>query len=186
MKAKLIMAAALSMLFLAGIPRVCAQGPAYDSYPGYVDFGDLNIPENAEERVEIFLESPILKFVAKLSSAKEPEFGRFLEKIVLIKANIFSMEGGLNESLRERITSISNSLKSKNWQRAVYVKDKGDEFEIYMLLEGDKMHGLAVMGMDKGDDNAIFINIVGEIDPEQLGKLSRRFNIPGIDSIQIH
>ena len=55
-----------------------------------------------------------------------------------------------------------------------------------MLLQDDTLTGLAVMGIENDDDNAIFINIVGEIDPEQLGRLSEKFNIPELDNIHIH
>ena len=172
-------------VLLLWIPPIHSQDTGYQQYAGYVDFSTLTIPADADEKVEIFLESPILRFVAKLSAEREPEFAEFLNKIVLIKANIFEMNSSRHEDISQTIKNISNDLKSKNWHRAVYVKDTDDEFEIYILLENDILAGLTVMGID-GQDEAVFINIVGEIDPEQLGRLSKKFNIPELDDIKIH
>ena len=32
---------------------------------------------------------------------------------------------------------------------------------------------------------AVFVNIVGEIDPAKLGKLSEKFNIPKLNSLEL-
>jgi hypothetical protein len=49
---------------------------------------------------------------------------------------------------------------------------------------GESLSGLVVMAVEENDE-AVFVNIVGEIDPEQLGKLSNKFHIPKLDSIEI-
>jgi len=51
-------------------------------------------------------------------------------------------------------------------------------------MTDDKIDGLVVMAVDengldndRGKPEAAFINIIGQIDPEQVGRITRRFNV---------
>jgi len=55
---------------------------------------------------------------------------------------------------------------------------------VYMKYVNNIVQGLTVMSVDP-DEDATFLNIVGEIDPAQLDKLQHRFNIDGLDSLDI-
>jgi hypothetical protein len=48
----------------------------------------------------------------------------------------------------------------------------------------DRIAGLVVMAVEPGDE-AAFVNIVGDIDPAQIGRLGRKFDIEPLDSIRI-
>jgi hypothetical protein len=65
----------------------------------------------------------------------------------------------------------------------VRVQDQGEHVEVYTQF-GDTgaLTGLVVMALGKNQE-AVFVNIVGTLDPEQLGKLSAKFNIPKLDEI---
>jgi hypothetical protein len=45
------------------------------------------------------------------------------------------------------------------------------------------MQGLVVMDINP-HDKASFVNIVGEIDPEQIGRISSKFHIGDVDSLE--
>ena len=45
-----------------------------------------------------------------------------------------------------------------------------------MKTVGSKVAGMAVMVIEPGSD-AVFMNIVGEIDPAQLGQVASRFGV---------
>ncbi len=39
---------------------------------------------------------------------------------------------------------------------------------------------MVVMSVEAGSDQAVFVNIVGDIDPEQIGRIGQKFQIKGM------
>jgi len=68
----------------------------------------------------------------------------------------------------------------KNWDRIVRVKKKNEVSNVYIkTVDDDKIEGLVVTNIDY-DGEASFVNIVGNIDLDSIGRLSEKFNIPEI------
>ncbi len=55
------------------------------------------------------------------------------------------------------------------------VNDDDEQVLIYMKLNGTVMDGMTVMTVD--DEEVMFINIIGQLDPQQLGKVMDNFDI---------
>jgi hypothetical protein len=81
------------------------------------------------------------------------------------------------------IEDASRKLEGDGWQRTVYVRDGTDRVRIYMK-PGDpqaakpEIAGFVVMVVD--DSDAVFINVAGPVDPEQLGRLAGGFGWGGM------
>jgi len=169
----------------ANVSTVSAQEVEdYKYHKGYVDFSDFEGLNKIEKTVEVFLEGPILKFVSMASAGEDPELSQLLEDLKVIKVDVFQVERRLTEEVKSIIDNISSKLKSENWTRMVRVKEEDEQVEIFTQFTGNVMSGILVMAIDK-DGEAVFVNIVGKIDPSQLGKLGGKFNIPNLDSIEI-
>lgn len=151
-------------------------------YPGYVDFENIDIFKDIEKKVEVSIKGPLLRFVSKASANEDPELSRLLDNLKLIKVDVFPIDKTLISEVESIINRISKELESKNWERMVRVKDNKDHVEIYNQFIGDKLSGLVVMAVS--DDDAVFVNIIGNIDPEQLGKLGDKFGIPQLGDIK--
>lgn len=163
---------------------------SYKEHPGYIDFGSFEQFQNAERMVDVSIKGPLLKFVAKATAGEDPELSKLLDELVLIQVNVFSIEDDQLDDVDSIIQSASKSLAGKQWQRMVRVHEYGQHVEVYLQFgDADVLTGLAVMAL--GDDEkteeeeqqAVFVNIVGKIDPEQLAKLSSKFNIPRLDEL---
>lgn len=161
-----------------------AQTPeAYKEHPGYVDFGSFEKFQNAAKTVEISIKGPLLKFVSKAIAREDSELSQLLNDLLLIQVNVFSVEDQQIGDVKTIIQNASKTLASKQWERMVRVQDQGEHAEVYMQFEDTgALKGLAVMALGENQE-AVFVNIVGTLDPEQLGKLSSKFNIPKLDEI---
>ena len=157
----------------------------FKKHPGYIDFGNLDAFKDAEETVEVFIKGPLLKFVSIAAAEEDPALSKLLDDLLLIRVNVFSIEKKQTKEIKKIISTVSKKLNSKNWERMVRVKEPEEQVEIFTQFNNNnELSGLVIMAVEENDE-AVFVNIVGKIDPDQLGKLSSKFNIPKLDSIKI-
>ena len=180
---KLLFIITVLIIFLA--PALYAgQDADYKNHPGYVDFGSFEKFKDANQTLEVFIKGPLLKFVAKASEAGDPEMGDFIRNLKLIKVDIFSVNELNMEDARNTLKSVSNKIDKNKWELMVRIKDKNENGEIYVQFgPDDSLNGLVMMMISNNE--ALFVNIVGTIDPSKLGKLSTQFNIPKLDKLEI-
>jgi Domain of unknown function (DUF4252) len=76
------------------------------------------------------------------------------------------------------VEAIRAQLAGPGWQRIVTSRSKrtGENDEIYVLKQGDKINGIAILVAEAKELSVV--NIVGAIDPEKLGELGGHFGIP--------
>lgn len=176
---------AIVLLLLFGLVLTPAQAQddrELREHPSYVDFEDIDIPENPEETVEVYVSRPLLRLIAHAASRDDPALAGLLSKLLLVKMNAFSIDSETTQDLREKIVKIGSSLHEDRWERAVWVKDPDELVNIYLKTEDSRILGLVVMVAGK-DGKAAFVNIVGEIDLDAIGRLGPKFGIPKLDSL---
>ena len=162
----------------------------YSSEPGYVNFGDLSKFMQGDRVTEINLEANILKMLSKLGGEDDPDFNALVGNLKLIRVNSFGIDDKNQSEVMQKIASIDKDLTSKKWERIVKVKDRGENTNIYILPASDyeNVLGLVVASVDdnrrKEGREATFVNIVGKINMEQLGKLGDKFNIPTLGRVK--
>lgn len=160
-----------------------AQKEDYSNEPGYIDFGSFESFEDGDMVVEVIVEQHLLKMVAKLTKHKDEELFNLLNGLKLVRVNSFEVDTKNFDDLSNRVKKIDKDLMSRSWDRIVRVRDHGDLANVYIkTMNGDKIVGLAVASVeDRGE--AAFVNIVGDINLETIGRLSEKFDIPELDKI---
>jgi len=173
------------LFILVLIPSfVSSQDKDYTKYPGYVDLSDIEQFKESESTVEVFITKPLLSLVAAASSDEDPQLYRLLKNLDLIKVDNFSVTEEKTGDLKKIIKKISDRLINDKWSRVVRVRETDERVEIFIKNEGNRVAGLLIMSLEYNNNKeATFVNIVGNIDMESLGKLSRKFDIPRLDSL---
>ncbi len=171
-----------ALLALAVCPLRAQEDEEVRRHPGYVDFSSLPIPTEGEEIVEVYLRAPLLRLVGK-AAGDDPALGGMLSKLLLIRVNTFPIDTTMALALQPKIAKIESELAKKAWEKVVRVKDrKGETAHVYLKLQDSKILGLLVMAVEPGGD-AAFVNIVGEIDMEAIGKLGKKLDIPALEGV---
>ena len=79
--------------------------------------------------------------------------------------------------LKKRAEKIRAELNSKGWERLVTARKQSKDVGIYLKSKNkDLIQGLAVIVMD-GKDKAVFVNIVGDIHPDQISLIGEKLHI---------
>lgn len=145
------------------------------SKPGYVDFGNLTELFGEEPKVEVMLGGPLVTFLAEATRQEDPELAKMLDGLTAITVNVYELDEGDTKAARDRVEALAARLRDDQWQRTVRVTEETSRMHMFMKPDGSQISGLALMVVDGSE--AVFINVVGDVDPAALGKLAGKFGV---------
>jgi dUTPase len=145
---------------------------------GYVDFANLD-SEYGEPKVMVNLNKTMLGFISKINMS-DPEASELISKLKAVRVQIYNMTDNDQPAL-DLIAKVSEDIKTKDWLPIVSVNEKDEKVRVFTKITDDIMDGLVVMVINNSEERkereAVFINIVGEIDPAQINKVTESLNI---------
>jgi hypothetical protein len=145
---------------------------------GYVDFASLD-SVYGEPKVMVNLNKTMLGFISKINMS-DPDASQLISKLKAVRVQIYNMTDNDKPAL-DLIAKVSKDIKTKNWLPIVTVNDDDEKVRIFTKITNDIMDGLVVMVINNSEEReereAVFINIVGEIDPAQINKVTESLNI---------
>ncbi|MBP6508345.1 MAG: DUF4252 domain-containing protein [Opitutaceae bacterium] len=153
---------------------------------GYVDFSSF-LPSGQGRFVEVKIDAGLLKFAAKIAEKHEPEAAALLKRIKHVHVNVVGLDENNRGAASEKIAAVRQQLEAAGWMPTVNVHEpeKGQEVAVYIKSRADEaIEGIVVTVIDHNKE-AVFVNVVGEIQPEQLSELTARFNIDSLKGLDL-
>jgi hypothetical protein len=171
----------LTMLFFMAAGSAFAQQGDLKKEPGFFEFSQLSSLRSGEMISEVYLEEPLLKMVAGMTGESEEGVGNIIAALKLVKVQEFMVDEKEIERVEKTIESMDAELQNLKWQRIIKSRNKGNFTNVYVKPSSDRGYaGLVITSLD-GKGKVSFVNIVGNIDLESIGKLSKQFNLPKVD-----
>ncbi len=175
MKRRLTFVAVLVAAMFTAWSPVRAQDPIEAS---------LNkLEEKASKTVDVSLDQSMLKFAGGFLNDKDEDQAKakkIIAKLRGVYVHNFEFEkDGLYSP--EDLAALRVPLKGPEWSRIVNVKSKHNDenVEVYFRKVGGKFQGLVVIATQP--TQLTYVNIDGEIDPDELMQLGGQFGIPKVD-----
>ncbi len=162
---------------------VAAQSASLKAQPGYVDFSGLSELSSSPPKVEVSLSGALLKFFGEAAKEEDAELAATLSKLMSIRVSVFELDSTRVEQARDEANRIASRLAADDWERTVLVRDEDATVHMFIKSSADSIAGMTVMVVEPGSE-AVFINIVGEIDPAQLGRVASRFGV-SLDDVDL-
>lgn len=170
---------ALLILILSAALQVRAESePA-----GYIDFGKFTPSKSGGEFVEVNIKNNLISMVARMAEKAEPEVTQVLKGLKAVRVNVIALKDDNRDDVKERLLEIREKLDNKGWERIVTAQKSKEDVSVYLKLrESEAIEGLVVTVLE-GDKNAVLVNIVGEIKPEQIAMVGEKLNIDPLKKI---
>ncbi len=151
--------------------------PTFAGPAGQIDFADLS-GHYGDPKVEINLTAALMRMVGSFAKKSDPEVAELLSKLEFINVRVYQMNGQSAKAVAS-IEDVSKKLKRDKWETLVTVNDEGERVRIFSKTTNDVIDGIVVMAVSPGKEGgeAVFINIVGEIDPAKISTITESLNI---------
>ena len=157
---------------LMALPAM-AQEDALKDYPGYVDFGELHAVFG-EPSVQISVGESLLGLVSSLSASEDPEAAELFKRLYGVRVNVFETEGMVDGAV-DLVKDVSSQLSGRGWESVVNVNSNEEQVRIFMMIDNSQVEGITVMAVEETE--AVFVNVIGNINPEELGRVMENFDI---------
>ena len=169
----------LKLILSISLIALMFSASAYADPKGQIDFADLS-SYYGEPKVEINLSASLMNMVGSFAKAEDPEVGEILSNLEFIKVRVYNLNGKVDKATAT-IDSVSKTLRADNWETLVTVNDNEDnqKVRIFSKTTNTVIDGIVVMVVspEKEAGEAVFINIVGEIDPDKIAKITDTLDI---------
>ncbi len=169
-----------SLSLLAAGLLLSSRVSAADTAAGYFDIGSFTAPAKGEY-VEVNIQPSLLSFVARLAAKEDPEAAELIRGLKCVRVNVVKLDDTNRANTTERIAALREKLNAEGWQKTVTVRESGDKsVDVHVKMGSqDEIEGLVVTVIDSGKE-AVVVNVVGSIKPEQLAQLGEHFDIKGL------
>ena len=174
---KVLTVATLAMAF--AIPGFSAQ------QPGQVDFGTMPSAKG-RQFVEVNIEPNLISLAAKITSKQQPEVADLLRGIKRIHVNVVGMDDSNRATVDQKMQAVRDDLAKQGWTPVVTVRDEnGQNVNVHLKTDAnDAIQGLVVTVLDD-DNQAVFVNIVGDINPDKIAAIANKFDIEPLKKLHL-
>lgn len=165
---------------LLALLLVATSATAARAQDAHLQLGSLDhLATKASQSVDVNIDERLMRLASKVISdqdAEEREIKKLVAGIKGIYVKRFEFEND-GEYTAADMETIRTQLRGPGWTRLVNVMSKKEgNLEVYLLMNGEQVGGLAVLSSDVRE--LTVVNIVGPIDLEKLAKLEGQFGVP--------
>lgn len=182
---KLITMKKLTSIILAGLLAFVSfsQAENIESNPGYLDFSEYLTVSIDDSVTEVNLKGPLLKIAASLAKFESQEAYEVLSGIKLVRVHVFEVTDSNRDEFDASVAGIADTLTNKNWDELIKVKDGDETVSVFARMRDEDAFTGLVVSVRSGDE-AVFVNIVGEVELEALANLGDHLDVPGLDVLK--
>ena len=174
MKSKTLLAfAALALGLVLALPAALAQ------HPGQFDFAEFAVFEGITPTIEVKLDGRMLRFAGAAAKHGNHAGLDLAANLEAVNVFVYDVDMGDEELFMDRMTELSEQLLFDGWEAAITVREGEHEYvRVVIKGEDEYLDGITVLVLD---DEAVFVNIYGRIDPETIAQLMDQHGHMGSD-----
>ena len=153
------------------------------SNAGYADLESLGMRDT--DRVMTLSIGPSLLRFAASHVDDDPEVRELLKRLDGVRIRIYEIDGDAGR-VAGRMDSMSRRLQDEGWEPVMLVREDNEATHMLLRVIDQQIRGLTVLVSD-GDSEAVVINLMGEIQPQQFGDVMLALDVdaPGVGDVEV-
>ena len=153
------------------------------SNAGYADLESLGMRDT--DRVMTLSIGPSLLRFAASHVDDDPEVKELLKSLDGVRIRIYEIDGDAGR-VAVRMNSMSRHLQDEGWEPVMLVREDNEATHMLLRVIDQQIRGLTVLVSD-GDSEAVVINLMGEIQPQQFGDVMLALDVdaPGVGDVEV-
>jgi len=148
------------------------------SNDGFADLDSLGV-RDVDQVMTLSIGPALLRFVASHID-DDPEVRALLKGLDGVRIRIYEIDGDASR-VAARINAMSHKLQDDGWESVLSIREGDETTHMLLRVVNRQICGMTVLVSD-GDSEAVVINLMGEIEPEQFGDVmvALDMNSPGV------
>ena len=153
------------------------------SSDGYADLESLGM-RDTDNVMTLSIGPALLRFAASHVD-DDPDTRDLLKGLDGVRIRIYEIDGDAGR-VATRIDNMSLHLQDDGWQPVMLTREDDETTHMLLRVVDGQICGMTVLVSD-GESEALVINLMGEIKPQQFGDvmLALDADTPGIEDVQI-
>lgn len=172
----------LTLATLALLLTACGL-TAPRSNDGFANLESLGMMDT-DQVMNLSLGPTVLRFAASHID-DEPEVRELLRSLDGIRIRIYEIDGDVSR-VAQRINRMSGHLQEDGWEPVMLVREENQQTHMLLRMIDGQIRGMTVLVSD-GDSEAVVINLMGTIQPEQFSDVIVALSVdaPGAENVKV-
>jgi hypothetical protein len=158
---------------LIGVVLVAVAGswgtPAF-AQSGFFAIEELGIFSEGDLEVDIDLSGAMLKVAAGAMEAQDKSLAELVANLERVRVQVGVPSGVDAATVAQKMADVRGTLVASGWQKILSVEENTERAYLFALESGGNIAGLTALVNETGEE-VVVVNVVGDIDPETLGRL---------------
>ena len=153
------------------------------SSDGYADLESLGM-RDTDNVMTLSIGPALLRFAASHVD-DDPDTRDLLKGLDGVRIRIYEIDGDAGR-VATRIDNMSRHLQDDGWEPVMLIREEDETTHMLLRVVDGQICGMTVLVSD-GESEAVVINLMGEIKPQQFGDvmLALDADTPGVEDVQI-
>jgi hypothetical protein len=149
---------------------------------GFADLDSLGLADT-DRVLALSIGPAVLNFAAK-HAEDDPETQALLRGLDGVRIRVYEINGNASR-VSTRMQSMSQKLVAGGWEQVMLVRSAGEQAHMLVKLADARICGMTVLVSD-GQSEAVVINLMGEIQPQQFSNVMVALDIDaaGVEGVQ--
>ena len=159
-----------------------AAAQAGAAHPGYYPIEEMGIFAQGDVEVDVDLSGAMLRVAAGAMENQDESLAELVANLVRVRVQVGTPSGVDASTVAQKMADAHATLGSAGWQKILSVEETTEQVYLFALESDGNIVGLTAFVNEAGEE-VVVVNIVGDINPETLGRLIANMDDFDLDEI---
>ena len=157
-------------------------GTQVSAQSGYYPIEEMGIFAEGDLEVDVDLSGAMLRVAAGAMEDQDERLAELVADLERVRVQVGNPSGVDAATVAQSMGAAQATLQGAGWQKILSVEESTEQVYLYALESAGNIVGLTVF-VNEGGEEVVVVNIVGDINPETLGRLIANMDDFDIDEI---